>query len=323
MANFPQFFEPLLTELTSQPGQGLDVFETSGFLPTVRVSPKAHQGILLVDRNVMTSTESNRDLSRSPEGRHPSIQLGEPNTVEYQTSERASPMDSYAKVKLARAQDPLQFRERKARHLVQVAMQKCYRDVVSLLTTAGNWTNNAAITAIGGSGKVVSDLVDGDILTDIQVAIELYQAANGQMDPAHLVINRKALQYGSRQANTRARLSNDSLRQIGSTAVKDLIESICNIEVHVQTAAQNNALMWGASMILLPSVGQSIMNDNGAQIDPSAAALIHEDFDFAPGDFFVKEWERDDGNVVNMAAVKSYDTVVCDNKAAYLVTGLY
>lgn len=322
-SNFPQFFNPMLTELTSQPGQGFDAFDVSGFCPIVHVDPKDSRGILLVDRAVLESTESTRDLSRAPGGEHPIINLANPSTVSYECTENASPAQWYDPVDLDRAQDPLQFRERIARNVMQAALQTVYADVASMYTTAGNWTNNAAITALGGSGVVLSDLTDGDIITDIQVAVEKYQDANGQMDPKHLVINRRAIQYGTRQAKTRAALPDNTLRREGYLALVSHIESVTGLKVHVQTAARNNALMWGASMILLPEHGSSLMMDGGARIDPTAGALICEDFSFAPGDHYIKEWERDDGNRRFIAAVKSYVAKVVDNEAAYLVTGLY
>ena len=160
----------------------------------------------------------------------------------------------------------------------RAVLQTVYADVASLYTTAGNWTNNAAITALGGSGVVLSNLTDGDIITDIQVAVEKYQDANGQMDPAHLVINRRAIQYGTRQAKTRAYLPDNILGIEGYNALVKHIESVTGLKVHVQTAARNSALMWGNSMILLPEHGSSLMMSGGAQLDPTAGALVCEDF---------------------------------------------
>ena len=286
--NYPKFVSPVLTALTSQPAQEFGAFDTSGFCPVIKVAPSAHKGVIVVDRAVMTSAEADRDLSRSPKGDHPKIQVGDPATVDYECAEKASPRDEYAYVDLERAQEPLKFRERIARHLIQVVHQRVYKDVASLYTTAANWTNSSALVALGGSGVVLSDLVDGDILTDIQIAIENFQNANGQMDPAHLVLNRKALQYGTRQAKTRAVLRTDAIRAEGYTALVSHIETLTGVKVHVQTAAQNNALMWGASMILLPGGGNDVtMMDNGARIDATAGALIVEDFSFAPGDLYI------------------------------------
>ena len=322
MANFPQFYEPLLTQLTSQPAQGFDAFDVGGWCPIVSVDPKAHQGIILVDRNVMTSTESDRDLSRSPMGEHKLITLGEPTTVEYQTYERASPMDRYAKVNLERAQDPLQFRARKARHLAQVAKQKFYSDVATLFTTAGNWANTSTIAALtGGSGAKVNVLGTSNLIQDLLVAMEAFQDANGQMDPKHCVLNRRVLQFAARTTALKNAIPDTQYGEQNEQAIVRYIESVTGMSVHVQTAAQNNALIWTDAIMLLPDNNvNAVMMDNGAQIDPCAGAVIHEDFAFAPGDLYIKEWDRPDGNVVNMACIKSYDVVVVDTNAAYLLT---
>lgn len=323
MANFPQFVSPMLTEVTSQPGQGLDAFDVSGWCPIVTVDPKASDGIILVDRKVMESTESDRDLSRSPMGEHKPIHLADPTTVSYETYERASPMDSYAKVKAARAQDPLQYRARIARHLAQVAHQKYYSDVATLFTTAANWNNTSTLAGLtGGSGAKVSVPGTSDLITDLQVAVEAYQNANGQMDPKHCVLNRQVLQYASRTTALRNALPDNVYQREGFKSIVQHIENVTGMTVHVQTAAQNNSLIWTDAIILLPDHNvNSVMMDNGAQIDPCAGVIIHEDFSsFAPGDFYIKEWDRPDGNVVNLACVKSYDVAVVDADAAYLLT---
>lgn len=319
-----QYTDDGLTELTSQPDPGEGDLSMP-WMRRVQVPATASRGEVVVWRELINATSVGVNTRRSPGHARNQIFLGDPSTVAYETNERS--LDIFLDyVEIGRAQSPIDVQvmaARKVRRVVELSRYKAVRD---LLTTTANWggNNNAAITAIGGSGVALSN-ASSTPFVDYELAAQACADQNGNRRPDYVILSDRAITLmatvGLRNVLP---LDKTPVREIRQQYTVDALADHLGFAVHMERAFENNSRLWPATAVFGYNAGAIAPTNNGAIVPPMTAALIQEQVpNYITGDIVISVREKEDGTGLIITCITSDDPLAVDTEAIFLLTGNY
>lgn len=319
-----QYVDEALTELTSQPDPG-EPDLSMPWMRRVSVPASASRGEVVVWRELITATSVGVSMTRAPGHSRKQIFLGDPSTVAYETNERS--LEIFLDyMEIGRAQSPIDPQVMAARKVRRVVELGRYKDVRDLLTTTANWgaNNNAAITALGGSGVNLSNAASTPFV-DFELGAQACAEQNGNRRPDYVILSDRAINLmisvGLRNVLP---VDKTPVREIRQQNAVDALADHLGMAVHVERAFENNSRLWPATAVFGYNAGSVSPTVNGAIVPPMTAALIQEQVpDYLSGDIQLAVREKEDGTGLIITCITSDDPLAVDTEAIYLVTGLY